>query len=102
MDPPQQRRIGIDRHMVAQYRMARHTAYRIPVFVGWQFLPCQTDSLEDADMVSNHAGFTDNGSRPVVDREIMPDLCPRMDIDTRLRVGHFSNHAGDEGDAQPV
>ena len=83
----QQCSIGINRHMVAQHRMARHTTYRIPVFVRRQFLSCQTDSLEDTDVVSDHAGLTDNGSRPVVDREIVPDLCTRMDIDTCLRMG---------------
>ena len=53
-------------------------------------------------MVSDHTSLPDNGSRPVVDREIVSDLRTRMDIDTSLRMGHFSNHAGNKGDAQPV
>lgn len=87
--------------MIAQDRMARHTTYCIPVFVGWQFLSCQTDPLEDTDVVSDHTGLPDNGSRPVVDREIVSDLRTRMDIDTSLLNGPFSNHAGNKGDAQP-
>ena len=88
--------------MIAQHRMTRHTAYRIPVFVRRQFLSCQTDSLEDTDVVPDNTGLTDNGSCPVVNREIVSDLRPRMDIDTCLRMGHFSNHAGNKGNAQPV
>ena len=62
--------------MIAQHRMTRHTAYRIPVFVRRQFLSCQTDSLEDTDVVPDNTGLTDNGSCPVVNREIVSDLRP--------------------------
>ena len=65
-------------------------------------IPVSYTHLEDTDVVSDHTGLPDNGSRPVVDREIVSDLRTRMDIDTSLRMGHFSNHAGNKGDAQPV
>ena len=88
--------------MIAQHRMTRHTAYRIPVFVRRQFLSCQTDSLEDTDVVPDNTGLPDTVSCQEVKRDLVSDLHPRMEIDTLIRMGPFSNHAGNKGNAQPV
>lgn len=71
--------------------MADHASDGIAVFVGGQFFPCQADPLKDAYVVSDHAGFSDDGPGTMVDREMMADFGARMDVDAGFAVGHFGN-----------
>lgn len=64
--------------------MAGYATNGIPVLVGWQFLSGKADTLKDAYAITDYAGFADHSACAVVDREIMSDLGPRMNVDTCL------------------
>ena len=51
-------------------------------------------------MIADDASGTDDDSRSVVDGEMMPDLCARMNVDACFRVCHFRNDTWEESYSQ--
>ena len=47
-------------------------------------------------MVANDGGLTNYDSSSMINAEVFADLCPRMNVDTGIGMGHLGNDAGDE------
>ena len=53
-------------------------------------------------MVADDRRLSDHHARTVVYREVLANLCPRMNVDTRLRVRQFGDDPRDHGHLQLV
>ena len=80
--------IGIDGHIVLNDRVARNVHY-LSVLVGYKVLCSQCNSLIESNMLANDTGLSNYNPRAMVNREILADLCSRVNVDSRGRVRHF-------------
>ena len=53
-------------------------------------------ALIDLNVLPYLGRLTYYDTRTVIDKEILSDICSRVDVDTRDRVGIFGHHSGDE------
>ena len=90
-DAPEDRRPGINHHVVLDDRMARMAFLQLPVFVRREALGAQGHGLVDAHPLADDRGFADHHTGPMVDEEARADLRAGVDIDTGGRVGDFRN-----------
>ena len=88
-DPPQNRRTGVDHHIILNNRMPRMALLQLPVFIGGEAFGTQRDRLINPHSLANNRGFADHHPSPVIDEETATDLRPRMDVDAGGRVGDF-------------
>ena len=79
-DTSQHRGIGIDGDMVFDDRMAGQVHWQ-SLLIQREILCPQSDTLVEAHMVADDGGLPDDDARPVVDAEILTDLCPWMNVD---------------------
>ena len=93
MDMAEQGRVRVNGHVVAYDRMPCDAPDGIPVLVGRKLFTCQADALEDTDVITQDAGLADDGTRPVVYREMMSDARTGMDVDARLGMCQLRNDA---------
>ncbi len=80
--------------------MARNALYRVTVFVEREALCSERYALIEFHVVADDACCPDYDARAVVDGEIFSYLCPRVDVDARLRVCHFRQDSRNEGHAE--
>ena len=98
-DTSQHRGIGIDGDMVFDDRMAGQVHWQ-SLLIQREILCSQSDALVEAHMVADDRSLANNDTRPVIDTKIFADLCPRVNVDTGIGMGHLSDDAGDEGNLQ--
>src|SRR5690606_7487335 len=80
-------------HVVFNDGVAGQAFFDLAVGVGGKALGPQRDRLINTHALADDGGFADNDAGAMVDEEAGADLCPRMDVDTRLRVRQFGRHA---------
>lgn len=81
-DTSQDGGVGIDNHIVFQYRVAGNSFDRIPLLVAGEALGSQGDSLIQFHVVTDDAGRSDDYTCAVVNSKVVSDLGTRMDVDT--------------------
>lgn len=95
-DASQNGGVGIDNHIVFQYRMAGDTLDGIALFVAGEALGTQSHSLIQFHMVADDTRGSDDHTRTMVNGKVVSDLGTRMDVDTRFGMCHFGDDTRDE------
>lgn len=101
-DASQDGGVGIDNHIVFQYRVAGNAFDRIPLLVAGEALGPQSNSLIQLHVVTDDASCSDDHTCAVVNGEVVSDLGPRMDVDTCFGMGHFGDDSWNERNIEPV
>ena len=81
--------------------MTRHIQH-IPLLVVLKALRAQGHALVQRHVVADDRRLSDHHTRAVVDGEVLANLCPRVDVDTRLRVRQFGDDPRYHGHLQLV
>ena len=74
----------------------------VAVSVVLEALCSQCDTLIEGYVIANDTSFADDDTRSVVNSKILADLCPRVNVDARMRVSLFGDDARYDGYLQFV
>ena len=81
--------------------MAWNTFDRLAVSIQWETLGTQRHSLIQFHIIADNACFTNYHTCSVVYGEVAADDGTRVDIYSRLAMGHFGDNAGNERNTEP-
>lgn len=95
-DAPEDGRAGVDNDVVFDNGVAGDAFNEDAFFVFGEAFCTEGNALIEADVVSDDAGFTDDGTGTVVDKEVLADGGTGVNIDTCDGVGHFCNDSGNQ------
>ena len=90
------RGIGVNGDVVLDNRVARHVE-DIAIGIVLETLGTKRHTLIQSDMITYNTCFADDDTSTMIDGKIFANLCARVDIDTRLGMGQFSNDTGNDG-----
>ena len=99
-DTSQHGGVAIDDDVVFEDGVAGDALDGVAVFVEWETLRSESDTLIELYVVADDAGGTDDNTRPVVDGEVVSNLCAWVDVDACLAVSHLRDDTRDEGHTQ--
>ena len=88
----QHRGIRVYGHVVLDDRVTGHVEH-IALLIVLEALGTKGNTLIEGHVVADDTGLTNHHTRTVVNREIFADPGTRVDVDTRLRVGLFSENS---------
>lgn len=82
--------------------MTQYAFNRISLFIKWEALGTQRNTLVELYVVTNNTGSTDYNTCSMVNGKMAAYGCCRVYIDTRLTVCHLGDDTRYEGHAQQV
>ena len=96
------RRVGVDDHVVLQRRMSLHAANDVAGRIAREAQRAERHALVQLHIPADVARLADDDAGAVVDEEPRPDRRPGVDVDARLGVGELRHHPRDERHPEPV
>ena len=97
-------RVAADLDVVANVDVAKHLGARAHrdivaqggvAFAGLVAGTAERDALVEHAVVAHNGGLADDNAHGVVDKEMLADLCGRMNLDASDMAGDLREHAGE-------
>src|SRR6266576_4726930 len=90
-------RVGIDRHVVFDRGVTLSAFLYFTVLVFLEAARTQRDGVVQFDARPDFAGFADNHTGAMIDKEMWTDFCAGMNVYSSATVRPFRHYARDKG-----
>ena len=95
---PQDGGSGIDNHVVLNGGMTLVATLEGTVGLLHETMGSEGHPLVDSNIVTDRCRLSNDNTGAVVDKEVLSDGCPRMNVDSGLTVRIFCHHSGENRD----